>query len=442
MALTVNSDRWKAFIYNDTTYNVFWEENINLDYAVHWTVTQHFSTVNASSLNMWDFVFVWKADIASTTATTINAYVAFQWYRDWVWETLHVPFDKSYSIEQWWNLALCYAWYCSAAYINSTMTDYRITYVIWNKFWTDSFSITNAPYWTTWIWVDASSTWKSLIVDWSVVQTAYWKTFNREPAYSASSWNAEWRASWESSFNLTNFQIWNEVLCFALTLIAWTATQWEKVTTKMRLQKMVNGVWTSNWTWEYTWTDTFTAWLEYAYSWYMWIDKDEIWDDASDYRLRRSWDWDKWHGWYTYTFFMVTNLNIDTTVCKSWYLWVEWNNLCYTDNILDEVWRDGYWYKHKIWYESYSDYVGTDKAWSIRIQSSWTYPNRIHYVDSSWYHRVTSNPLWWYGWYSTASWAEWCIWVWAYSYLYWYGYLCYVDNAWTKHRIMNPDLSS
>lgn len=444
MAYTLDSSQWKWYTYDWYTYMIFWEQYPYTDDIYYWEIYQSFSSLDASSLSLWDWAFcrIWHI---TSDSPWHSAYVSIQlqWYRNWTWETLYVVTDSNYNFSTWVPRTFAFWAFCDAHTVNSTMTDYRMRVLVWaSGRWSDEFSILDAPYVNPWISVDASSTWKSLIVDWSVVQTAYWKTFNREPPYSQSWWNSERRASWESSFNLTNFQIWNEVLCFALTLKAWSATDWEVVDTTMRVQKYKDWARVSQGTWSHSWTYTYQAWLIYSYSWYMWIDKDEIWNDATQYRLYRSREWDRGHWDYTYTYFTVSNLNIDTTPCPSWYLWVEWDNLCYTDNTLREVWLDWYGYKHKIWVQSwFMDYVWTDKAWYIRLQSWWNYPDRIHYIDSSWYHRATQNPLWWYGWYATVSGAEWYVWGWDRNAQYWYGYLCYIDSNWTKHRIMCPDLS-
>ena len=444
MAFTLSySEIWKKVSYNWTTYNIFWESSVNLpDGWSGWTILETYNSVSASWLSVWDYVgaYIWK--VTSDTATRALLKVSIQAYYNSSWETRRVVFNR-YLNFSWEDTWVFWTFVKIWKEIDDSATNYRIKIEVDSKTWYQTFTVTNTPSWSWGISMTDKATWKSLVVNWSVVQTAYGKTFNREPAYSGW-WNwSNWTCSWETSFDLTNFQIGNEVLCFSINLRAGSTANWKKLTVSCQVQKSKNSEWVSDWMWRLERSDTVNSWYTYAYSWYMGIDKDEIWNDATSYRLKWNWECTNGDTGFTYSFFDISNLSIDTTICPAWALWVEWNHLCYTDNILEEIWYNGYGYKHKIWYQSwYSSYVWTDKSWMIWIQDSGSYADRIHYVDSSWYHRATDLPLWWYWWYATAPWKQWYLWVWAYNADYWYWYLCFVDSSWVKHRIMNPDLSS
>jgi hypothetical protein len=168
---------------------------------------------------------------------------------------------------------------------------------------------------------------------------------------------------------------------------------------------------------------------------YFWVDKDEIRPWYSKYRIHiyaTDWTWD-----YYSPEFTVSNLSIDSTYHKAGYLRVEWSHLCYTDNTGDEDWMNGYWFKHKIAFDSsYASDVWSSNKWYIWLDDN-NYL-QIYYVDESWLRRRTypsRERYWW----AVNVWSgnKWYMRVWVEDAEQWYWHLCYVSPAWWKRRILN-----
>ena len=157
---------------------------------------------------------------------------------------------------------------------------------------------------------------------------------------------------------------------------------------------------------------------------YFWIDDDEIWEWVSNYKV--IWDMLDDSAEVSFT---VSNLSIDSNTHRSWYLWIEWANLCYTD----ATWWTQ-WYKHKINYDSYTWWSGN--PWYIRVPSGTTW--YIYYTDAYGTVRRThmADERYWWNWFP--SWArEWSIRVSDGDYTEWYGYLCFIDGNWECRRLWN-----
>lgn len=283
----------------------------------------------------------------------------------------------------------------------------------------------------------AIQTGKSLTFNWSTAYTIYGRDFN--PRQSdipdpPSDWDSNTiRASWETSFNLSWFQYGNEV-CFCVATFHFSGENLRNtdIDITMVFQKYSGG-WQNAW-WVYYDTVKFNSasWMQWKWR-YVWIDSDEIWDDATQYRFLV-----QVSGWWEYEEFTapftISNLSFDTTRHPSWYLWVEWQNLCYTDASYSST----RWYKHKINYDGAYSW-GSGSPWYIWLPTSST-DDHIYYTDANWYVRRTksSQPrfdegddyAWsgnaWYLWVSDGYWAE-----------DWYAHLCYVNNQWYKRRIIN-----
>lgn len=285
------------------------------------------------------------------------------------------------------------------------------------------------------ITVHYSWTGKSLVYNWSTAYTIFGRDFNPRPSdipNPPSNWNENTvRASWETSFNLSWFQYWNEV-CFWTYVLEFEDFSWDvDITEDMSFQKYT-------WWWQNAWWtgsnyyNTSDGTLRWTY-WYVWIDDDEIWTDATQYRFLI-----QVYGWGVSTEFTIpftiSGLSFDYTRHPAWYLWVEWQNLCYTDASYSST----RWYKHKINYDGAYSW-GSGSPWYIWLPTSST-DDHIYYTDANWYVRRTQNSqprfdegdayAWsgnaWYLWVSDGYWSE-----------DWYAHLCYVNNQWYKRRIIN-----
>ena len=275
----------------------------------------------------------------------------------------------------------------------------------------------------TYSWV-----WKWIALDWNTWFTFYGKDFNPNVP-SIPSWNT-FRASGETSnFDLTGFQPWNEVWCYV----------WN-VNTSNQVWNLYVESFFKRWgvvTWQYDWSfRTESSYDLYAWYMYFWVDSDEIWDSSSSYtietnrELRFDWWGSDWENWIT-TNFTVSNLSIDADEHSSWYLWIEWNYLCYTD----ATYSWNMWYKHKINYDTgYSWWSG--EPWYIWIPSWTTW--RIYYTDAYWTVRRTHLADTRYGWSLSPSSAKiGNIRVSNWDYYDWYWYLCFVDGNWELRRLWN-----
>lgn len=262
----------------------------------------------------------------------------------------------------------------------------------------------------------------------------FWRDFNprQSDIPDPSTYTKDsFKASWETSFDLAWFQNWNEV-CFAVYVIQWTwFTVWDSLTIDMSFQKYT-------WWWQNTgWNDSFTISVSYANWYYRWwnyvgIDYDEIRTDATQYRFLYTFSWGGTTEQVTAPF-TVSNLSFDAIRHNSWFMWVEWSNLCF----IDASWSSTKWYKHKINYDGTYSW-GTWTPWNIWIPKSAS-DKHIYYVDSNGYVRRTNNSqtrfnsndyVWsnkaWFMWVSDGYYAD-----------SWYAHLCYIDSAWYKRRICN-----
>lgn len=269
-------------------------------------------------------------------------------------------------------------------------------------------------YWAVWKWV---------AVDWSTWYTFYGKDFNPNVPSFPSGWETIRCSDETSSFNLSWFQPWNEVWCYVWNVNTWWVT-W-RLYVEFSLKRGGSTVWTYDQTF---YTDSNPVWAWYVY---FWVDDDEIWTESGSYTIvfnrefRPDWWSTEWESWLT-TNFIVTNLSFDDSLHKSWYLWVEWRYLCYTD----AVWGSR-GYKHKINYDSYTWWSWY--PWYIRVPSwtSWY----IYYTDEYWTVRRTHFGDERYGW--SKYWTRWYIYVSDGGYEDWYWYLCFVDGNWELRRMGN-----
>lgn len=271
---------------------------------------------------------------------------------------------------------------------------------------------------------------KSALDDWSTIYTFFWKDFNpinNSDFRSMVHWDL--RSSWETSYNLSWFQVWTEV-CIATFEVKAQWLEGIDLTIDMYFQKYKSW-WQNAW-----WVDTMywtpwgsTSW--YVFYYYVWVDDDEIWTDATQYRFFVEITW----GGYTHDIFVpftISNLSFDTSTHPSWYLWVQWLNLCYTD--------DYYWsgYKHIINYDSWYNW-GSGTKWYIRLPNTST-DDHIYYVDAYWTVRRTWPSQKWYDDGDNYAWTskKWYIRICpSFSMRDWGGHLCYVNSAWYKRRITN-----
>lgn len=285
--------------------------------------------------------------------------------------------------------------------------------------------------------------------NWEVC-VVYWNDFNFNFDFDLSNdEDAELIYSSTSSFNLSGFQVWNEVVWFAFRIWRqpWPAPAY---TQYFNMEFMRSSNWSS---WSVWWRDSssiywesipsedWRSWAWHAY--YAWVDDDEIRTWYTYYKFHiYSDDWE--FNFYSPTF-TVSSLSFDSTLHSSWYIWIEWRYLCYTDWTWWEMWNPNQWYKHKIKYDSsFSEYVWTSYSWKIWLQTDVI--RRIYYIDEYWYKRRTYEaqnrsgyPSWqWrYVWTSYRG-RIWCPWNYDYADA-WYWHLCFVNQNWYLMRILNWD---
>ena len=278
--------------------------------------------------------------------------------------------------------------------------------------------------------------WKSLKYNGSTAYTIFWQDFNPPysdiPDYPDDRDIDTVRCSWETSYDLSQFQMWNEV-CFSSFLIRSYDLSWT-YNISMRFQKYI-------W-WSYQdagRTDNFTIsmWTYEIYQprWYVWVDYDEIRNDATQYQWLFNVSCWSWSSWDITVPFTISWLYFDDVKHTPWYIRVQWTNLCY----IDASWTSTRWLKHIINYDSsYSPtYVWTDSKWYVWIPDDIT-DNHIYYVDNNWYIRRT--------WKTQARLNEDEDYVWS-NYAWkirvsnwndsWYAHLCYITKNWYKRRIIN-----
>lgn len=271
--------------------------------------------------------------------------------------------------------------------------------------------------------------------------------FNEDWDLLNTSTTAELIANTTTSYNLSWFQAWNEVLAYAFRVVRDDAPA-PAYTQYRNMNFLRSSDWNS---WESSWADYWMSFnrnaIEYWYwswSWhayYVWVDDDEIRDWYTYYKFHAwadDWTWEVYSPTAT-----ISNLSFDSTLHTAWYIWIEWANLCYTDWTWWELWNLNKWYKHKIKYDpNYSEYVWTEYAGSI-----WLEPDvvrRIYYVDEYWRKRRTYEaqnrldyPSWqWLNVWSSNRGKIWCPWNYDYADA-WYWHLCFVNNTWYLMRILN-----
>ena len=294
--------------------------------------------------------------------------------------------------------------------------------------------------------VDYNGNWEWFYDTSGNLVNVYWEDFNFLASWGFD--NTDWATiiyNQSNSFDLTWFQPWHEVMVTWSRIIRqWP---WQSMYQYYTYDFLRSSNWSSWSTW-WSWSPS-VYWGsidETQYSWrsvgaYNWIDDDEIRPWYNYYKTHvYSSDWlvDDYSPIFT-----VSNLSIDSTLHPSWYLWVEWSKLCYTDWTWWELWNNGYWYKHKIAYDSwYYDNVWTQYAWMIWLESA--VDRRIYYVDEYWIKRRT---------YQASNWYNYTSWQWryvgtGYKWMIWcpwnndsanngYWHLCFVNPSWYLMRILN-----
>lgn len=279
--------------------------------------------------------------------------------------------------------------------------------------------------------------WKWLSVDWSVVFDVYWKMFDPNlpsvPSYDEISVHNP-----TTSFNLLWFQPWLEVSLWLIEIANRTSSYIEWVA-YCYMQQRIWGSWvTADSSEVYLWWVDLPAesggeyYLQSFWVW-MWVDPDEYRPWITEYRYKWELAWDTFYS-PTVT---ISNLSFDTSAHPAWYLWVEWDNLCYVPPSYYSGSSDT-GYKHIIM-EDYWYSGGSGDPWYIWIPSS-SSDHHIYYVTANGYvHRTKESYEWsggsspvWSGksWYirmtpSTSSRPEQA----------WYNYLCYVDWGGYKRRM-------
>lgn len=273
---------------------------------------------------------------------------------------------------------------------------------------------------------------KSMLIDESTFFTFYWQDFNPNIPSRPSGWQSV-TTSWETSYNLSWFQVGNEVCCWVFVFLNDSQTDSVYISWDMDFQKSYNGsTYYSAWWSDSSWGSVSKN-SRFATYYYVGIDDDEIWLWETYYRFHIEWSSTDWNSWTINIPFTVSNLSFDDSLHKSWYFRVEWNYLCYTDWTR---WSRGY--KHKINYDTgYSWWSGN--PWYVWIPSS--NDNHIYYTSANGTVRRTHVSSSWYGYYwgnYAPSWAKsWMIWVSNWGYQDWYGYLCYVNSRGQLRRMWN-----
>lgn len=267
---------------------------------------------------------------------------------------------------------------------------------------------------------------KSLIIDWSTFFTFYWQDFNPNVPSRPSHFDSV-TTSWETSYNLSWFQVGNEVCCWVFVFDNDSLTDSVYISWDMEFQKSYNGSdYYPAWWSESSWGSASPNSRKAVY-YYVGVDNDEIWIWETYYRFHIEWSSTDGSTGTINIPFRVSNLSFDDSLHPSWYLWVEWNYLCYTDGT-----HNSRWYKHKINYDTgYSWWSG--EPWYIWV-GSWT-TWRIYYTDAYWVVRRTHLADQWYG--SRRYGSSWYIYVSNGNYTEWYWYLCFVDGNGELRRLWN-----
>lgn len=270
----------------------------------------------------------------------------------------------------------------------------------------------------------------------------FWKMFQPYEISRPSSWAWEdlYAEDQTTSFDLTNFQQWNEV--FACTLLI--SNQWDtSVTFHMEIRfdqyrnwwQQSSTAYRDYWYITIQWKTETDTWANGSYQW-AWVDPDEMRPWITQYRLRLLIDWVEKDTIY----FSQSNLSFDTTPCNNWYMWVEWANLCYVPPSYYS-WSANTGYKHRIQYDTWYSWATWQTPWMIWIPNDST-DHHIYYTTSNWVVRRTKetyprpyNPS--STWYS----KRWHIWMTPSTQSSpeetGYNYICYLD-AWGYKRRLWP----
>lgn len=271
---------------------------------------------------------------------------------------------------------------------------------------------------------------KWVAVDGSLFQYYYGEDFNPINNTRPSSWDTATAYEETTNFNLSGFQVWNEIWCTVL-VIKNTGSSTESWSSLSGIFQRYSWWWQTTWTYNFG-SDSLGAWGEYAAYLYYGIDEDEVRPWYTRYRII----FDSSAFSATSPEFTVSNLSFDSSPHPCWYLRLEWWNLCFTDAYYSST----RWFKHIINRDpSYSEYVWSDSKWHIWLPTTST-DNHIYYVDNNWYKRRTnpSQPRYDTGDAYAWSGAKWHIWVSdAWDMEWWAWHLCYVNNQWYKRRITN-----
>ena len=263
---------------------------------------------------------------------------------------------------------------------------------------------------------------KWIAADWSTLQVYYGADFNPSP-FTRPSRTSVTATNVATSFDLDWFQPWHEVWCWVFVLSAnasYSGTLWGDF-------ERYN--WSWSFAWDFSWDLEIDSWTRWAAYMYFWVDEDEIRSWYSKYRIHY-YTVDNTVNFYSPEF-TISNLSIDSWEYRSWYLWVEWRHLCYTDATLGSR-----WYKHKIAYDNnYSTLLGGSE-WYIWLDENDNL--RIYYVDEYWTKRRTYSSDYRYdGNVNVWSGKKWFMRVSDWDMEDGYGHLCFVAPNWSKRRILN-----
>lgn len=269
------------------------------------------------------------------------------------------------------------------------------------------------------------SVWKWISLDGSLFFNFYGKDFNPTvPSFPSWSTAAAYAAT--SSFNLTWFQPWHEVWCYVWLFNTDGATGTLYIESSLQAYRSWgrSTMWSYDWSWQ---TDGSSTYMWYMY---FWVDYDEIWDYATQYRIVTNRELGSYWENGIINNFTVSNLSIDSTRHPAWYLWVEWTHLCYTDASYSST----RWYKHTISYDEWYSWWSGD-PWYIWLPNT-SSDKSIHYIDAYGTERRTYQSDARYWWTSYAG-TSWYMRVPTGDANYGYAHLCFIDYSWQKRRILN-----
>lgn len=264
----------------------------------------------------------------------------------------------------------------------------------------------------------------------SGTEMTWWKTnfnmpvpdiFDDNTNYTKTDWMLNPQSPW-TSFDLSWFNYWWEVIAAnTVFTVDWPYSNWIIDIS----QKWKKPDWSEIFTnWPYTfdpWSVCDWCWQSYQIVSNQWVAPWEI-DIDWTYTLEAIATW--WIN-QTSTFNVTfTNVPVFPWYEVSWYLWVEWSQLCYTS---------ANWFVHKIdwiWWTN----VWTENSWKIWVE--WIY---LHWISDTWYKKTTSWTIDQFD-SSFSNWATWSVSWQTPWYLYadnefGYTHLSYIDANWDKRLI-------